>query len=297
MTATSGTLRYNKTASTLICAGAYIVAGAAALAAGYLVPGTNVIITALAADCAATVVVFIFSLALNNSSMYDPYWSVAPLPIALYWLAGGSGGGPSPRRIAVIALTAVWGARLTYNWHRQWKGLAHEDWRYVNFRNTTGRLYWAVSFLGIHLYPTLMVFLGCVPLYAVMAGGGAPLGPLDLAAFAVTGGAILVETIADRQLHAFVKSGPGDAILSSGIWAYSRHPNYFGEVCYWWGLFLFSLAAGAFHWWTIAGAAAITVMFAGVSIPLMEKRMLSRRPLFAERRRKVSALVPWFPKK
>lgn len=298
MDTTGVSLRFNKINSTLICAGAYLVAGFAAFITGYLIPGTDAIITALAADCAATVVIFLFSVLLNNSSMYDPYWSVAPLPIAAYWLTSLSGGMLTPRQIVVLALVTLWGARLTYNWHRQWKGLAHEDWRYVNFRNSTGRFYWPVSFLGIHFFPTLMVFLGCVPLYAIMAQGANSLGPVDIAALLVTAGAIAMETMADRQLHAFVKSNPPrDAVLSSGLWAYSRHPNYFGEVSFWWGIYLFSLAAVGFQWWMIPGAAMITIMFMGVSIPLIEKRMLARRPRFAERQRRVSALIPWFPKK
>ena len=277
---------------------AYAAAFGAAAAVIMLMWDYNDIAAAFCADVAATAVIFLFSVGLDNSSMYDPYWSVAPLPIALYWALGWGSGPVSIRAIAVMVLVAAWGVRLTYNWLRQWKGLVHEDWRYADFRSKTGRFYWPVSFLGIHLFPTVMVFLGCLSMYPVMEAGPTDLSFLDGVALFVTAGAIIIETVADKQLSRFVTSRPPrEAILASGLWAYSRHPNYFGEITFWWGLYLFSLAADGFHWWTIIGPLAITFMFITVSIPMMEKRMLGRRPHYAERQKKVSMLVPWFPKK
>jgi len=101
----------------------------------------NPLLAMLGADLIATLVVFVFSLALNNSSMYDPYWSVAPIVIALAWAAGGGGGLVSGVLLAVIV---AWGLRLTWNFARGWSGLDHEDWRYVGYRENTGLLYWGV---------------------------------------------------------------------------------------------------------------------------------------------------------
>ncbi len=289
---------YSKNKSAIICMLAYGAALTAAVVTVLLMNGCNDIATAFCADAAATVVIFIFSMALNNSSMYDPYWSAAPLFIALFWALGREGGYFSLRGLVVMLLVAAWGMRLTYNWYRQWKGLVHEDWRYADFRKKTGPLYWPVSFLGIHFFPTVMVFLGCLSMFPVMSSGSAETWFLDGAAFVVTAGAIIIETIADKQLNRFVSSNPpAEAILSSGLWAYSRHPNYFGEILFWWGLFLFAIAADGFLWWTLIGPLAITIMFITVSIPMMEKRMLSRRPHYEERRKKVSMLIPCFPKK
>jgi steroid 5-alpha reductase family enzyme len=288
---------YSKKTSAFICMAAYGTALAAAAATVLLMKDYDAIVAAFCADAAATMVIFIFSVALNNSSMYDPYWSVAPLPIAIYWAMGIGGGSFSIRGMAVMLLVAAWGGRLTYNWYRQWKGLVHEDWRYADFRNKTGSFYWPVSFLGIHFFPTVMVFLGCLSMYPVMRSSSTDLRLLDGVALVISGGAIIIEMIADKQLNRFVSSHPPrEAILDSGLWAYSRHPNYFGEISFWWGLFIFSLAADGFHWWAIIGPLAITIMFLTVSIPMMEKRMLSRRPHYAERQRSVSMLIPWFPK-
>src|SRR5262249_42945026 len=141
------------------------------------------------------------------------------------------------------------GARLTWNWVRGWSGLGHEDWRYVDLRGKTGAAYWLVSALGLHLMPTVTVLAGLLSLQPAL-GGTAPLGPLDLVALLVTAGAVLLEGVADQQLRAFRLSSPAaGTILSTGVWRWSRHPNYVGEIGFWWGLFLFGLAGGGFVWW------------------------------------------------
>ena len=85
--------------------------------------------------------------------------------------------------------------------------------------------------------------------------------------------------------------------MTTGLWAYSRHPNYFGEIMFWWGLFIFALAADSCYWWTIAGPLVITILFLFISIPMMDKRSLGRRPGYEEHMERVSALIPWFPKR
>ncbi|MBI5546954.1 MAG: DUF1295 domain-containing protein, partial [Deltaproteobacteria bacterium] len=90
---------------------------------------------------------------------------------------------------------------------------------------------------------------------------------------------------------------PGE-IVNTGLWKYSRHPNYFGEVSFWWGLWLFGVASDpASALWTLAGPVAMTGLFLFISVPMLDKRSLERRPGYAEHRRRVSALIPWFPKR
>jgi len=280
--------------SRLICLLAYVVAAAVAFAVGRVLRGSTLLGAAGAADFAATVVVFVFSLILDNSSVYDPYWSVAPVPILVYWLAAG-GGGLSARQIMVIALVAIWAVRLTMNWLRRWRGLADEDWRYADYRRF-GAGYWPVSFLGFHLFPTVIVFLGCVSLLPAFVPGNRPPGVLDLFAVLVTLTAITVEATADRQLRGFLLSRTDPSqVLDTGLWALSRHPNYFGEVLFWWGLWLFGLAANPSWWWTIAGPIAVTGLFLGVSIPMMDRRLLSRHPGYARQIGARSAFLPLPP--
>jgi steroid 5-alpha reductase family enzyme len=238
-------------------------------------------------------VVFGSSVVANNSSMYDPYWSVAPMVIApAVTLTHGQSTLPL-RQWIVTALVLWWGARLTWNWARGWDGLAHEDWRYVDLREKTGKAYWLVSFLGLHTMPTIWVYLGCLSLIPSLATSAAPFGVLDALALTITAGAIVIETLADQQLRAFRRGDrkAGD-IMKSGLWAHSRHPNYLGEISFWWGLFVFALAADRSAWWCAAGPLAINLLFVFISIPLLEKRSVERRPAYREHMKRVPGLVP-----
>lgn len=277
-------------------AAAYAAAGLAAWAvAAVALPGAPLWLRVAAADAAATGAVFAFSVALDNSSVYDAYWSVAPMAIAPALCAAG-GGAPFARRALVVALVLAWGARLTYNWARGWAGLHHEDWRYVDLRAKTGRAYWAVSFFGIHLFPTALVYLGCLALLPALVTGSRPLGALDLAAALVTAAAVAVEAVADAQLRAFRAAARPGEVMAAGLWACSRHPNYFGEILFWWGLFLFALAADGGAWRAGAGALAITALFVFISVPMLDRRSAARRPEYAAHMRRVSAIVPWPPR-
>ena len=276
---------------------AYLVAGAVALAVAMPLRGEHPILVAAAADLGATLAIFAFSLAFRNSSFYDAYWSVAPIAIAFYWWLSAPDSGADPLRAClVLGLVSFWCIRLTTNWARGWRGLRHQDWRYTDLQKQTGRAYWGVSFLGIHLFPTLMVFLGCLPLFPALAVPVRPFGVLDLVAAAITGFAVWLEATADRQLRRFTTtSHPPGEFLRSGLWAWCRHPNYLGEILFWWGLLAFSLAAGVISWWTAVGAIAITVMFRVVSLPMIERRMIERRPAYAEHAKRTSALLPRRP--
>jgi steroid 5-alpha reductase family enzyme len=273
----------------------YAFACVAAVAAGLLISGQHPILVAAVADGVATVVVFAFSVRFNNSSMYDPYWSVAPVPIALFWVLGaGSGSVNRVRQIVVCLLVALWAVRLTANWALRWTGLQDEDWRYADRRRRHGRSYWIVSFLGIHLVPTVLVYLGCLSLYPVLGSGARPLGPLDLLAVVITGGAIWLEARADRELRRFRASKPDpDAVLATGVWSWCRHPNYTGEIAFWWGLFCFGLAADPRYWWTVVGPLAMVGLFAFISVPMMQERMMALRPAYADYRARTMALIPW----
>ncbi|HEY0975767.1 MAG TPA: DUF1295 domain-containing protein, partial [Solimonas sp.] len=152
---------------------------------------------AFAADAVATVVIFAFSRAFKNSSFYDAYWSVIPPLLVVYWYCANPQAGIDPTRAAlVIGLVWLWAIRLTANWATFWEGLHHEDWRYPIVRGRAGKAEVLADFFGIHFFPTVIVFFGCLPVYAVLTRGTAPLGWLDALAFIVTFGAILIETIA-----------------------------------------------------------------------------------------------------
>lgn len=290
--------RWSRQASFGWVAGGYVAAFVVAWITVALVPkDMSPLWTVAIADVAATLVIFAFSRGLRCSSMYDAYWSVAPVVIVFYWAFHAETGIRPIRAGAVLFLVTWWGVRLTYNWARSWPGLHHTDWRYEIMKEKTGKLWFFSDLFGIHLFPTAQVFLGLSGAWVALVVGTNPLSWLDGVALIVTAGAITIETVADQQLVAFAKVKKPGEVLKTGLWKYSRHPNYFGEISFWWGLYLFGLAADASHYWTIAGPIAMTLMFVTVSIPWMDRRSCERRPGYAEYMKRVSGVVPWFPKK
>src|SRR5262245_5678521 len=153
----------------LVVVGSYLAAGAGAALTAALSADHHPLVSTLWADIAATIVVFAVSTLVRNASVYDPYWSVAPPAIAIAWLAL-VGGGTTVRQAIVVALILLWGTRLTANWASTWRGLRHEDWRYGQLREQTrGRMpFWVVNLGGIQLMPTLLVFLGMLPVWPAL---------------------------------------------------------------------------------------------------------------------------------
>lgn len=251
------------------------------------------LLNAFGADLVATLVIFLFSRSYGNSSFYDAYWSVIPPLLALYWLAVGVAPAPPLRELLVLGLILYWATRLTLNWAYFWEGMHHEDWRYVILKSKGARSALFADLFGIHLFPTLQVFAGLLPVYAVYCLGDRPLGWLDLVAGLVTGAAITLQMVADFQLHAFIeRRGEGEQ-LETGLWSRSRHPNYLGELGFWLGLFLFGLAAYPQGWyWQGLGVVLMSLMFVFASIPMMEKRSLERRPHYQRVIDRVPMLIP-----
>ena len=279
-----------------IVAAAYVLALLAATGTGYLYRGLHPVFMILSADIAGTLVIYIFGRIFHNASFYDPYWSIAPLFMALFWLYGfSSWAAVTLRQIIVAVLVFAWGLRLTFNWARRWQGLKDEDWRYRDLRTKSKGWFWLVDLVGIELMPTIMVFLGCLSLYPALAAGGNRFNILDIAAIIITAGAILIEATADEQLRDFLKKKPVPGeIMAEGLWAYARHPNYLGEVTFWWGLFFFAIASGISYWWTIIGPVFITALFTFISVPMMDKRNATRRPGYDEYTKNTPALIPRF---
>jgi steroid 5-alpha reductase family enzyme len=278
----------------LVVVGAYLAAGVGAAVAAFVTNDLHPLATTFVADVVATVVVFAVSMMVRNASVYDPYWSVAPPVIAVAWVTLAGGGTPV-RQALVVALVLLWGVRLTANWVLTWRGLGHEDWRYEQLREQTrGRVpWWLVNLGGIQLMPTFVVFLGLLPVWPALTVDR-PLGVLDGVAVVVTLAAIVLEATADAQRYRFAADPANQGrIIDSGLWRYSRHPNYLGEVGFWWGMWLFGVAAAPGWWWTVVGPLAMVLLFVTVSVPLMDRRSLARRPGYAEHMRRVPALVPW----
>ena len=260
----------------------YVLAVLSAVYTAGFFAGYHPLIMIAAADLSATLLVFIFSVAMNNSSAYDPYWSVKPLVIAVAYLFIFSAGSMNIRQWLVFSGILLYALRLTTNYYRDWPGFKHEDWRYVAFRDKFGKAYWLISFLAVHLFPTIMVFLGCMAMLPVFSVTGNPLNWWDVPATIVLFVSVFYAFIADEQLRDFRNKPENKGkTINSGLWRFSRHPNYLGEISTWWGLAMFAIAAGSQYWWAMIGAVAITLMFICASIPIIEKRNLERRKDYA----------------
>ena len=280
---------------------AYVVA--VAVGAAWLLwgPGTGRLwLDTLIADVLATLVIFGFSRAYRNSSFYDAYWSVIPPLLVLFWWWQGPIGASGPGSLRAWLLAVVvgyWAVRLTSNWAYGFPGLHHEDWRYPILRAGAGRFEFLADLFGIHLFPTVQVFVGMLPAYIALTRPGDGLIWLTWLAFAVGLAAVTLELTADVQMHRFVADKRPGEVMDRGLWAWSRHPNYLGEIGFWLSVALFGVAAapgGA--WWLFAGVAVMIAMFLGASIPMMEKRSLERRPQYQDVIDRVPRLLPRRPR-
>lgn len=288
----------SKGASLAIITLLYVVATAAAAAWLYLGPDTEwLLLDTFLADLVATLVVFAGSRIVRNSSCYDAYWSVIPPLLALYWWLERD---PSvdTTRVALVALVlGFWAVRLTGNWVYSWPGLHHEDWRYPLLRDKNPAMALPVDLFAIHVIPTCQVFLGMVPVYFATRSDR-PWGWLDVVATVVGLGAVLLQLVADTQQHRFARTKQPGQSLDTGLWAWSRHPNYLGEILVWVSFALFGLSAAPDEWWwQPIGAIAMIAMFLGASIPMMEERSLQRRPGYQDVIDRVPMLLPRPPRR
>ncbi|MBQ7408231.1 MAG: DUF1295 domain-containing protein [Clostridia bacterium] len=271
--------------SFLIITLVYAIAGACAIGLYIFLP-FEFWLNLLICDVAATAIVFAFSLIFKNASVYDPYWSVQPIVITLALAAKYAFNLSS---VLLILVIAFWGIRLTANWAYTFNGMNHQDWRYTMLCEKTGKFYPIVNFLGIHLFPTLVVYL-CVLPAAFVIKEQAEFNPYCIIGLAVSFVATLLQLFSDMQMHKFRKLKSG-GFIRTGLWKYSRHPNYLGEILMWWGVAISSLTLLKASYFLVAGATVNTLMFLFVSIPMADKRQ-SRKENFNEYKKQTRMLLP-----
>lgn len=257
-----------------------------------LIPISDPVYKLLVIDIALTILIAIVGLLVKNDSMYDLYWSVIPFFMLMYWIDVSHVQEFNTRIFIMLTLLSWWSWRLSYNWFRGWKGLKHEDWRYVDLRKKTKGFYPIVSILGIQLFPTLIVFIAALPMQPIFYSD-ASIGLIDLLGGLLMLIGILLEIFADKQMFTFrINQENAGKIIDIGLWKYSRHPNYLGEITFWWGLYVLSLTTNP-PLYLIAGPIIVTLLFVGISIPIMEKRMLKNKRGFKDYKKRTSLLIPW----
>lgn len=237
---------------------------------------------------------FVISLIKKRNDVADVAWGLGFVLITWtsFFISEDSG----VRGLLVGVLVGVWGLRLAWHIHTRNKGKA-EDYRYLAWRKEWGKWFYLRSYFQVYLLQGALLFLIVMPVLLINKNGGAGLGLLDFIGVAVWLVGFLFEVIGDAQLARFIKNPANKGkLMQSGLWAYSRHPNYFGEVTQWWGVWLVALSV-PYGWFGIIGPLTITFLILKVSgVPLLERKM-DENPEFEAYKERVSIFIPWKPKK
>ncbi|MEJ2092512.1 MAG: DUF1295 domain-containing protein [Syntrophobacterales bacterium] len=240
--------------------------------------------------------VWLLSLPTRNASLADIFWGLGFVLIA--WLSFGLTGGYLGRKLLLALLTTSWGLRLAL--HIAWRNWGHgEDRRYQAWRAKRGESFWWVSLFTVFLTQAILLWvISLVVQLGQLSPVPSRLTILDVLGTLVWGVGFVVETVADWQLVRF-KADPNNKgrVMNRGLWAYSRHPNYFGETLIWWGFFLITLTT-PYGYWAIVSPLTITFLLLKVSgVTLLEKDITERRPEYREYIKNTSPFIPWFPKR
>ena len=255
--------------------------------------GLNDYISVLLADIIATVIVWASGVILRTASAYDPYWSLQTLAIyicLLYryqnWHIG---------TILLLVALILYSARLTMNFIIGFHSLGYVDWRYRMLKEKSGKFYQVVNLFGICMFPTLVVYLATLPVIAYASVEA--FSAIDIIGLAVIVLGTLLEFIADTQMKAFVKIRKDRSeVLNRGIWKYSRHPNYLGEISIWFGVALTLILSHFNYWYFIVGAVVNLLMFIFISIPMEERHFKDYKPDY-EQYKKETHMLLILPKK
>ena len=253
---------------------------------------TTLWLAALPVMAGLALIAWVVSTARRNVGLVDVFWSLFLLLAAgVYALFSPDRGA---RALLTLALVAVWSLRLAaYLAARNWNAPEDHRYRAIRARNEPG-FAWKSLYLVFGLQAVL-AWLIAAPLAAAIGIAG-PIGALDVIGAALALFGIVYEAMGDAQLARF-KGDPANAgqVMDRGLWRYSRHPNYFGEFCVWWGLYAIALGAGA--WWTVFSPLLMSVLLLRVSgVTLLEKDIGERRPAYRDYVARTNAFFPGPPK-
>ena len=182
----------------------------------------------------------------------------------------------------------IWGIRLTYNWVKRFKGFGDQDWRYIMIKDKAPKLWFITNFGGINMMPTIIVFAAMIPAYNIIFSSGS----INILAYVGLLLAIIaagLQLLSDTDMEKHRENGTG--IIDTGLWKYSRHPNYLGEVLFWWSIFIMQLGympdlvSGI-------GAVLMSLLFIFISIPMMENYLKGKYPDYTEYKNRVPMLLP-----
>lgn len=243
---------------------------------------------------AVMVITWIASLVRRDAGIVDPVWPLGFAAVAITALVAGDG--DAGRRILVAVLVCAWGLRLSWYLLRRNLRAGEEDFRYRAMRERRGRNFWIISLVTVFLLQGVLMWIVSLPVQ-LSATGGRGLGWLAIAGTAAWAVGLGFEAIGDAQLARF-KRDPANRgrVLDTGLWRYTRHPNYFGDCVVWWGIFLVAAESGIGAW-GVVGPLLMTLLLVKVSgAALLERDIGTRRPGYADYARRTSGFIPRPPR-
>lgn len=239
----------------------------------------------------STIIIWFIGVLINTASTYDPYWSVQTPVIFICLLI--KYGNLNVGNLIYLELILFWAIRLTYNYTKTFHDITYIDWRYTQIRESTGKFYQIVNLLGICLVPTIIVYAASIPSFLFVMDD-LNLEYIQFIGFIIILASVLIEMKADIDIHEFKKiRSSRNEIIRIGLWKYSRHPNYFGEICFWYGVaFVYIFCDFTKKWYYIFGAILNNALFLGISIPLAEKNLRKYKEGYDEYKKNTSMLIP-----
>ena len=238
---------------------------------------------------------WIWSVFIKNVSIIDVFWGFGFVIVNVFYAF--MYGDLTPRKLLVLALVGIWGLRLSIYLAIRNSGKG-EDFRYQEFRKNYGpKRYWWFSYFQTFLLQAVLIMIISIPLFAInTSSSSGDLTGLDYLGILVWCIGFIFESVGDYQLMRF-KQNPNNKgkVLDSGLWKYSRHPNYFGDSAVWWSYALFCIASGSY--WQIIGSIIMTLLIIHISgVSLLEKSLKESKSMYKDYIIKTSSFFPWFSK-
>ena len=250
--------------------------------------GMNEYINILVVDIIATVIVWLGGLILRTASAYDPYWSLQTLVIYTFLISKNNNWNFATAMLFIVLL--IYSARLTMNFIIGFHSLSYIDWRYKMLKAKSGKAYQLVNLFGICLFPTFVVYLASLPAFAY--SHVTEFSGVDIIGLSVVLLGTLLEFISDIQMKKFVKvRNDRSEVLKKGLWRYSRHPNYLGEILIWFGVALTLIISHINYWYFGLGAIINLLMFLFISIPMEESHFKEYKPDYEQYKKETSMLL------
>ncbi len=258
-----------------------------------MTPLTTMLLSSLLVVMATLTCLWLLSLTRRDASIVDPFWGTGFVLVTWFTLASTPPARAVERSWLLVTLTTIWGLRLSL--YLLWRNWGHaEDRRYRAMREHHGMRFWWVSLLTVFLLQGLILWLVSLPIQAaLMTAPALPLGWLDLTGVGFWSTGLFFEAVGDFQMARF-QADPQNAgrVMDRGLWRLTRHPNYFGDFCVWWGLYLIAASGGAA--WTIFSPLLMSFLLLKISgVTLLEKTITGRRPEYLAYQTRTSSFFPW----